>query len=204
MDDNNNGAQAPLDVDSPTELAENFSGEGSSLEAMSPADAAAAFGTPIFTQKQLLGYDVRVKVKKLEHYAGPKDIAPETPGSSGVDLYAANVEPILLNSMGTVALIPTGLTIELPVGFEAQVRSRSGLAAKNGISVLNSPGTVDSDYRGEIKVILINNSNNRFKIERGMRIAQLVVQRVPSVVYVDVDSLSDTDRGTGGFGSTGV
>lgn len=204
MDDNKNGAQAPQDVAdaaielNQAELADDFSG-------VSPADAAEAFSEPpVFTQKQLLGYDVRVKVKKLDHYAGPVNIEPETPGSSGVDLYAANVEPILLNSMGTVALVPTGLTIELPVGFEAQVRSRSGLAAKNGISVLNSPGTVDSDYRGEIKVILINNSNNRFKIERGMRIAQLVVQRVPSVVYVDVDSLSDTDRGTGGFGSTGV
>lgn len=104
---------------------------------------------------------------------------------------------------GAVALVPTGLTIELPTGTEGQVRPRSGLAAKHGITVLNSPGTIDSDYRGEVKVILINHSKTPFAIERGERIAQLVVARYESVEFVPASELTDTSRGSGGFGSTG-
>jgi len=147
---------------------------------------------------------VSVRVKKLPHYAGQDVIAPATIGSAGVDLYSANSQPILLNNMGARAVIPTGIILELPVGFEAQVRSRSGLASKNGIVVTNSPGTIDSDYRGEIMVILTNTSNNRFTVERGMRIAQLVINQLPLVNFVDVDEVSDTERGAGGFGSTGL
>lgn len=145
-----------------------------------------------------------VLFKTLPHYAGPEEIAPATPGSAGVDLYSANSDPILLNSMGSIAVVPTGLVIELPVGFEAQIRSRSGLAKNHGIVVLNSPGTVDSDYRGEIGVILVNSSNNRFKVERGMKIAQMVINQLPPIQYVRADELSETERGAGGFGSTGL
>jgi dUTP pyrophosphatase len=147
---------------------------------------------------------VDVKVKKLAHYAGPEQMRPATIGSVGVDLYSANSQPILLNNMGARAVIPTGIILELPVGFEAQIRSRSGLASKNGIVVTNSPGTVDSDYRGEIMVILTNTSNNRFTVERGMRIAQMVINQVPLVRFVEVDEVSETERGAGGFGSTGL
>jgi len=145
-----------------------------------------------------------IGIKKLPHYAGPERMKPATIGSAGFDLYSANSEPILLNSMGARVVIPTGFILELPVGFEAQIRSRSGLAAKNGIVVTNSPGTVDADYRGEIMVILTNTSNNRFTVERGMRIAQMVISRVPLVRLVDIDEVSETDRGSGGFGSTGL
>ena len=102
------------------------------------------------------------------------------------------------------ALVPTGLRISLPVGFEAQIRPRSGLAAKKGVTVLNSPGTVDSDYRGEVKVILINHSDEPFVINDGDRIAQMVIARHESASFVSVPSLDETDRGEGGFGSTGV
>lgn len=147
---------------------------------------------------------VDVKVKKLPHYTGPEQMRPATIGSAGVDLYSANSQPILLNSMGARAVIPTGIILELPVGFEAQIRSRSGLASKNGIVVTNSPGTVDSDYRGEIMVILTNTSNNRFTVEPGMRIAQMVINQLPLVRFVEADEVSETERGAGGFGSTGL
>jgi len=126
-----------------------------------------------------------------------------TSGSAGMDVYAALVEPIELKA-GTVEMVPTNLAIALPEGFECQVRSRSGLAAKNGVFCLNSPGTIDSDYRGEIKVILANFSKENFIINRGDRIAQLVVAQYSQVNWAESDTIDDTERGAGGFGSTGV
>jgi len=125
-----------------------------------------------------------------------------TKASAGVDLRAFLKEPIVLKPMER-KLIPTGLFMELPVGYEAQVRPRSGLAIKNGISVLNSPGTIDADYRGEIMVILINLSNDDFEIVSGERIAQMVIQKHDQAEWVVVEELNSTERGTGGFGSTG-
>ncbi len=127
----------------------------------------------------------------------------ETVGSAGMDLRANNVDPILLKPLER-KLIPTGLFIELPLGFEAQVRPRSGLALKKGITVLNSPGTVDADYRGEIGVILINLSQEDFVVENGERIAQLVIAKHERADWIEVSQLTTTDRGAGGFGSTGV
>ena len=123
--------------------------------------------------------------------------------SAGLDLVAANPDPILIEK-GQKALIPTGFAMALPPGFEGQVRPRSGLAAKHGITVLNSPGTIDSDYRGEVRVILINHGQNAFEITRGMRIAQLVVAQVELIPCAVVASLDTTERGQGGFGSTGI
>ena len=123
--------------------------------------------------------------------------------SAGMDLRAFLPEPVVL-APGAYAMIPTGLHIELPDGYEAQVRPRSGLAAKNGVTVLNAPGTIDADYRGEIKVILINHSSNPFTIHSGDRIAQMVVARYEKVSWLPSDSLSDTARGEGGFGHTGI
>lgn len=123
--------------------------------------------------------------------------------SSGMDLRAFLPEPVVL-APGAYAMIPTGLHIELPDGYEAQVRPRSGLAAKNGVTVLNAPGTIDADYRGEIKVILINHSATPFTIHSGDRIAQMIVARYEKVSWVSADSLSDTARGEGGFGHTGI
>ena len=126
-----------------------------------------------------------------------------TAQSAGMDLRANLESPISLKPMER-AMIPTGLFIELPVGYEAQVRPRSGLAAKHGITVLNTPGTIDADYRGEIKVILINLSTEPFEIQHGERIAQMVIAKHETVQWEEVDVLSDTDRGAGGFGSSGV
>ena len=127
----------------------------------------------------------------------------ETEGSAGMDLRANIKEEITLKPLER-AIIKTGLFIALPIGFEAQVRPRSGLAAKRGITVLNSPGTVDADYRGEIGVILVNLSNEEFVINDGERIAQLVIAKHERVNWKEVEVLSETDRGSGGFGSTGV
>ena len=127
----------------------------------------------------------------------------ETTGSAGMDLRANINEPIILKPLER-AIIKTGLFIALPVGFEAQVRPRSGLAAKKGITVLNSPGTVDADYRGEIGVILVNISNEDFTINDGERIAQLVIAKHERVNWEEVAILDETERGAGGFGSTGV
>ena len=126
-----------------------------------------------------------------------------TPASAGMDLRANLDAPVMLESMGR-ALIPTGIYVELPVGLEAQVRPRSGLALKKGITVLNTPGTIDADYRGEIGVILVNLSTEAFTIENGERIAQLVIARHEQIEWEVVDTLSDTSRGSGGFGSTGT
>lgn len=127
----------------------------------------------------------------------------ETSASAGMDLRANLSESITLQPLGR-AIIPTGLFIELPVGIEAQVRPRSGLAAKKGITVLNAPGTIDADYRGEVGVILVNLSNEPFTIENGERIAQMVLAKHERAEWKLVDSLSETARGEGGFGSTGV
>lgn len=126
-----------------------------------------------------------------------------TPFSAGLDLRAYLQTDVVLQPLER-ALIPTGLKIELPVGYEAQIRPRSGLAAKHGISVLNSPGTIDSDYRGEIKVILVNLSNHPFTIKNEERIAQMIVTKFEKIDWEDVNFFSETERGDGGFGHTGV
>ena len=126
----------------------------------------------------------------------------ETAGSSGMDL-AANIAGNISIDPGKTAIIPTGLALSVPKGFEVQIRPRSGLAAKKKISVLNTPGTIDSDYRGEIKVILINMGQETFKVEKGLRIAQMVVCPVVQAQIKEVEDLSETKRGKGGFGSTG-
>lgn len=126
-----------------------------------------------------------------------------TDHSAGMDLRAYLKEPVILKPLER-ALIPTGLYIELPVGYEAQVRPRSGLALKKGISVLNTPGTIDADYRGEIGVILINLSNEKVKIESGERICQMVIAKHEQAELINVEVLNETKRGAGGFGSTGV
>ncbi len=127
----------------------------------------------------------------------------ETSGSSGMDL-AANIEANINIDPGKTAIVPTGLSISIPKGFEAQIRPRSGLAAKQKISVLNTPGTIDADYRGEIKVILINLGQEPFKVEKGLRIAQMVVCPIVQAQLKEVDDLNETERGKGGFGSTGT
>lgn len=125
-----------------------------------------------------------------------------TSASAGMDLRANLDSPVLLKSMER-ALVPTGLFLELPVGCEAQIRPRSGLAFKNGLTVLNSPGTIDADYRGEVKVILVNLSKEDFTVNDGERIAQLIIAKHEQAEWVEVQELLDTERGTGGFGSTG-
>ena len=127
----------------------------------------------------------------------------ETSGSSGMDL-AANINAYMEINPGKTAIIPTGLALSIPKGFEVQIRPRSGLAANQKISVLNTPGTIDADYRGEIKVILINLGQESFKVEKGLRIAQMVVCPVIQVHLKEVDDLNETERGKGGFGSTGT
>ena len=127
----------------------------------------------------------------------------ETEGSSGLDL-AAHINESVEIKPGSTAIIPTGLAVSIPKNFEIQIRPRSGLAAKNQISVLNTPGTIDADYRGELKVILINLGNKSFMIEKGARIAQMVLCPVVKAKLKEVKSLNDTRRGSGGFGSTGV
>ena len=127
----------------------------------------------------------------------------ETAQAAGLDVRANIEEPIVLRPLQR-ALVPTGLYVELPEGYEMQVRPRSGLAARHGISLVNTPGTIDPDYRGEIKVILVNLSNDDFELKPGERIAQLVVARLTRIAWECVEELSETDRGTGGFGSTGT
>ena len=127
----------------------------------------------------------------------------QTALSAGMDLHANLSEPVVLEPQARM-LIPTGLFIELPEGYEAQVRPRSGLALKHGITVLNSPGTIDADYRGEIKVLLINHGQDPFTIQNGERIAQMVIAQHATVQWVETQSLSNTERGEGGYGSTGL
>ena len=128
---------------------------------------------------------------------------PATAQAAGLDLTAAMDHPITLD-LGSIAAIPCGFAMALPAGFEAQIRPRSGLALRNGISIPNAPGTIDADYRGEVKVPLINLGRETFVVEPGMRIAQMVIAAVPSVQIVETDTLDETERGTGGFGSTGL
>lgn len=146
----------------------------------------------------------QVRIMRLPHGADLPLPERATEGSSGYDLLAAigSDQPRILNN-GERAAIPTGIALALPANWEAQVRPRSGLALKHGITTLNTPGTIDADYRGEVKVILINHGEAPFTIERGMRIAQMVFQPVPPIVLEEVKSLEETERGSGGFGSTG-
>lgn len=144
----------------------------------------------------------QVKIKKLENFS---DSLPEyaTEHSVGMDLIAANEQPITIKA-GEIQLIPTGIAIALPDSFEAQIRPRSGLTVKYGITVANSPGTIDADYRGEIKVILINLGKEDFIIEKGMRIAQMIIAKYERILWEESSTLEETMRGSGGFGSTGV
>lgn len=142
---------------------------------------------------------MKIKIVNRSAYDLP---SYETPASAGMDLRANISGPVTLQSLER-ALIPTGLFIELPEGFEAQVRPRSGLAARKGITVLNSPGTIDADYRGEIGVILVNLSNESFTVNPGERVAQMVIARHERAEWAQTETLSATERGGGGFGSTG-
>lgn len=142
---------------------------------------------------------MKIRIVNKSRYPSP---AYATELSAGVDLKANLEQPVTIGPLERT-LVPTGLFIALPAGYEAQVRPRSGLAAKNGITVLNTPGTIDADYRGEIKVILVNLSNQPFEIVPGERIAQMVIARHETAQWEEVESLDSTERGEGGFGSTG-
>ncbi len=146
---------------------------------------------------------ITISVVRLPHAADLPLPSRASNGAAGMDVSAAIDQPIVLSS-GKVTMVPTGLCIAIPTGYEVQVRSRSGLAAKHGVFALNSPGTIDSDYRGEVKVILANFSSEDVIIERGMRIAQLVAAKHETVAWDERTSLEETQRGEGGFGSTGV
>ncbi|MGC0372021.1 MAG: hypothetical protein DGJ47_000725 [Rickettsiaceae bacterium] len=145
----------------------------------------------------------QVKIKKLDHLEELPLPHYATEHSAGMDLYAAINEDVVI-AAGEVQIIPTGIAIALPDEAEAQIRPRSGLAAKNSITVLNSPGTIDADYRGEVKVILINHGKKDFIVSRGMRIAQMIIANYVRANFQEVDSLDETKRGAGGFGSTGT
>ena len=146
---------------------------------------------------------VGVPVTRLPHAAGLDLPAYATPAAAGLDLLAAVADATTI-APGARALVPTGIAIALPAGYEAQVRPRSGLALKHGITVLNSPGTIDADYRGEIGVILVNLGREPFVVTRGLRVAQLVVAPVTRIVWRETAVLPDSQRGAGGFGSTGA
>jgi len=146
---------------------------------------------------------VEIAIQRLPHGAGLALPMPATEASAGADLLAAVTEPVILPPGGR-ALIPTGIAIGLPAGFEAQVRPRSGLAAKHGVTILNSPGTIDADYRGEIGVIMVNLGEEPFTVSRGERIAQLVIAPVSRAQWREIENLDETSRGGGGFGSTGT
>jgi dUTP diphosphatase len=148
---------------------------------------------------------VQVSIQRLAHGASLPLPGYETAHSAGMDLTAAIEDGAAIElKPGERALIPTGFAIALPEGYEAQVRPRSGLAYKNGVTVLNTPGTIDADYRGEVKVILANFGSETFRVTRGMRIAQMVVAPVTRVAWQMTESLTETARGAGGFGSTGI
>ncbi|QYO77026.1 dUTP diphosphatase [Devosia salina] len=147
---------------------------------------------------------IRIDLKWLAHGAGLPLPRQQTAGAAGLDLAAAiGADETLTIAPGDFAMVPTGLAIALPQGYEAQIRPRSGLAARHGVTVLNSPGTVDADYRGEVKILLINHGRDAFVLRRGDRIAQMVVARVEAVELVEIDELDATERGEGGHGSTG-
>jgi dUTP pyrophosphatase len=145
---------------------------------------------------------MEVQIKRLPNGEGLPLPAKKTASAAGFDLAAAVAEPVVIGP-GKRALIPTGFAIALPEGYEGQVRPRSGLATEHGVTVLNAPGTIDADYRGEVKVPLINHGERDFAVTRGMRIAQLVVAAVAPAALVEVPELGETERGQGGFGSTG-
>lgn len=146
---------------------------------------------------------VEVRVVRLVHAAGLDLPSVATSGAAGADLRAAVDAELVLQPGGREA-VPTGLVMEIPSGFEGQVRPRSGLAIRQGLTVVNAPGTIDSDYRGEVKVLLVNLGSEPAVISRGDRIAQLVIAPVTRAQYVEVDELTESERGTGGFGSTGT
>ena len=154
-------------------------------------------------QKPGLNAKFSVALQRLPHGENLPLPSYGTAASAGLDLYAALDKDVVLAPQEWRA-IPTGIAIALPLGFEAQVRSRSGLAAKNGVVVLNAPGTIDADYRGEILVLLINQGKEPFTVSRGLRCAQMVIAPVASVAWHEQATLGETDRGTGGFGSTGL
>ncbi len=144
----------------------------------------------------------QVQVVRLPHFSGLPLPAYATAGSAGIDLLAAITEPVEL-PVGRRTVIPTGLKLAIPAGFEAQIRPRSGLAANHGVTVMNAPGTIDSDYRGELKVCLVNLGQEPMIVTRGMRIAQLILAKVERLEWQPVENLDGTARGEGGFGSTG-
>lgn len=146
---------------------------------------------------------IQVRIRRLPHAGDLPLPAYETQGSAGLDVRAAIAEPVTIEP-GAIARIPTGFALELPAGFEMQIRPRSGLASKHGVTLANSPATIDSDYRGEITIALVHLGGEPFLVERGMRIAQMVLARVPLVEWIEAEELSSTNRGAGGFGHTGV
>lgn len=154
----------------------------------------------IFVDKIAIMSEIKVKIINRSHHPLP---AYETPGAAGMDVRANLDEPIVLQPMQRV-LIPTGLYMQLPQGFECQIRPRSGLALKYGITVANAPGTVDADYRGEIKVILLNVSDRPFTVNDGERVCQMVIARYERVAWESVERIDTTERGDGGFGHTGT
>ena len=147
--------------------------------------------------------DIAVRIRRFSHSDGLPLPAYESHGAAGMDLRAAIGAPLRIEPMA-IERVPTGLAIELPPGYEAQIRPRSGLAMRHGLTLPNTPATIDSDYRGEIVIALINLGPEAYVLERGMRIAQLVLQRVPRIVWHEVEDLTPTERGAGGFGHTGV
>ncbi len=157
------------------------------------------------TPAKMRAIRTKVRVQQLAHGRGLPLPQYQTSGAAGVDLPAAlELHETIILRPGARALVPTGLALEIPLGFEAQIRPRSGLAMRHGITVLNAPGTIDSDYRGEVKVLLINHGQDEFTITRGERIAQMVLAQVCQANLVNVVSLCDSERGSGGFGSTGT
>jgi len=147
--------------------------------------------------------EVIVRVQRLAHAEGLELPTAASASAAGLDVRAAVTEPVTLEP-GTIRWIPTGLCVEIPEGFELQVRPRSGLAARHGITLANSPATIDADYRGEITLALVHHGREPFTIERGMRVAQLVLARVPAIRWEEAETLSTTPRGAGGFGHTGT
>jgi len=169
-----------------------------------PAVSATALNDFVAQQAENPRNDVQVLIKRLPHAQGLELPSYQTADSAGADMRAAIDEPLVLLP-GDQAMVPTGLSIALPQGTECQVRPRSGLAAKHGIALVNAPGTVDADYRGELKVIMINLGKEPFTIERGMRIAQMVIAPYLRADFQETtEELPESGRGTGGFGSTGV
>ncbi len=142
---------------------------------------------------------LKVKIQRLDNSLPLPSY--KTPFSAGMDLYS-RIDVVL--KRGEITLVPTGIAISLPEGYEAQIRPRSGLALKHGLTLLNTPGTIDADYRGEIALIMINVGKEDFVVEKGMRLAQMVITRYEKVEFEEVDALPDSQRGTGGFGSTGI